>query len=99
MVTKYPTILADVLNIMSSMSEDWEYGEDITESTLLVSQLGFESLDLVVIGTSLQERYGRMPYGEFLVEIGQRTFKDATVGELVAFVHDNAANVREGGGR
>ena len=99
MVTRYPTILADVLDIMSTMAEDWEYGEEITEGTLLVSELGFESLDLVVIGTSLQERYGRMPYGEFLVDIGERTVKDATVGELVAFVHDHAASLQVGGDR
>jgi acyl carrier protein len=99
MVTKYPAILADVLDIMSSMAEDWEYGEEIEESTLLVSELGFESLDLVVIGTSLQERYGRMPFGEFLADIGQRTVKDATVGELVTFVHENAANINVGGDR
>src|ERR1035437_10226618 len=99
MVTHYPAILADVLDIMSTMADDWEYGEEIEESTLLVSELGFESLDLVVIGTSLQERYGRMPFGEFLADIGQRPVKDATVGELVAFVRDHAANIQVGGDR
>ena len=51
--------------------------------------LGFESLDLVVLGTSIQERYGRLPFAEFLADIGQRPEKDVTVGELVAFVCDN----------
>jgi acyl carrier protein len=97
MVTKYPAILADILDIMSTMSDDWEYGNEINESTFLFSELGFESLDLVVFGTSLQDRYGRMPFAEFLTDIGQRTVNDVTVGELVAFVYENSSAVTQRG--
>jgi hypothetical protein len=47
-----------------------------------------ESLDLVVLGTSLQERYGSLPFAEFLAEVGQRPVeeRDVSVGELVAYV-------------
>jgi acyl carrier protein len=96
-ITMYPAILADILDIMSTMADDWEYGEEIAESTFLFRELGFESLDLVVLGTSLQERYGRMPFAEFLADIGQREIRDVTVGELVAFVHENAGNIQAGG--
>jgi hypothetical protein len=59
-----------------------------------------ESLDLVVLGTALQERYGRMPFAEFLAEIGQRPVRerDISVGELVAFVCRNSPRAAGGEG-
>ena len=55
----YADILSDVIELMSNLAGDWEYDGDVGEETMLLSGLGFESLDLVVLGTSLQERYGR----------------------------------------
>ena len=57
---------------------------------------GLESLDLVVLGTMLQQRYGRLPFAEFLAEIGQRPVeeRDLTVAELVAFVCEHRATDR-----
>ena len=47
-----------------------------------------ESLDLVVLGTAIQKRHGKLPFAELLAEIGQRPVeeRDLSVGELVAFV-------------
>ena len=89
MTEQYQRILADVLELMSTMAEDWEYGESITPTTRMFGDLGFESLDLVVLGTAIQDRHGRLPFAEFLADIGQRPEKDVTVGELVIFVCDN----------
>lgn len=89
MSTYYQQVLADLLEFMQSMAEDWEYGGDITTDTLMFADLGFESLDLVVLGTAIQERHGRLPFAEFLAEIGQRPERDVTVGQLVSFVCDN----------
>jgi acyl carrier protein len=57
-----------------------------------------ESLDLVVLGTSLQDRYGRLPFSEFLAEIGQRPVeeRDISVGELVAFVGGHSTRIAGG---
>jgi acyl carrier protein len=81
-------VLADVLQLMNQLADDWEYTEPITPDTLLLAELGLESLDLVVLGTTIQQRYGRLPFTEFLAEIGQRPVeqRDVTVSELVAFV-------------
>ena len=36
--------------------------------TRFLADLGLESLDIVVLGTMLQQRYGRLPFAEFLEE-------------------------------
>jgi acyl carrier protein len=96
MMITQPNILGEVLSLMGQLAGDWEYSGEITPTTRLLGDLGMESLDLVVLGTSLQERYGRLPFAEFLAEIGQRPVdeRDVSVGELVAFVskHSTGAN-------
>jgi acyl carrier protein len=83
-------VLNTVLNIMNQLASDWEYSEPITSETYLFGDLGFESLDLVVLGTSLQERYGRLPFAELLADIGQRPLQDLSVGELVQFISQHS---------
>jgi acyl carrier protein len=87
MVSTFPRVLDEVVELITSLAGDWEYGGDISSNTFLLGDLGFESLDLVVLGITLQERYGRLPFAELLADIGQRQLKDLTVGELVAFVY------------
>jgi acyl carrier protein len=81
-------VLAEVLELMSQLAGDWEYHGVITPETCFLADLGMESLDLVVLGTTIQHRYGRIPFAEFLAEIGQRPVeaRDVTVGELVAYI-------------
>jgi acyl carrier protein len=69
-------IRQDILDLLSEMADDWEYDGELTETTHLLTDLGLESLDLVVLGTSIQGRYGRLPFAD----------RDVSVGELVAFV-------------
>ncbi len=89
MVMAYPQILADLLEMITRLAGDWEYSGEVTADTYLLGDLGFESLDLVVLGTAIQERYGRLPFAELLAEIGQRAVQDVTVGELVTFINDH----------
>lgn len=79
-------ILADVLDLMGTLAGDWDYDGEISQDTLLLSEMGFESLDLVVLGTAIQERYGRLPFAQLLADIGQRESRDLSVGELVEFI-------------
>jgi acyl carrier protein len=92
-------ILDDVLVLMTQLAGDWEYPGVVTPETRLLADLAMESLDLVVLGTSLQERYGRLPFSEFLAEIGQRPVeeRDVSVGELVVFVSRHSTRITEGG--
>lgn len=93
-------VLASVLELMTKLAGDWEYEDEITPETYLLGDLGLESLDLVVLGTSIQQRYGRLPFAEYLAEIGQRPVeeRDITVGELVNFVCRYRERVASGGG-
>ena len=83
-----PVVLNGVLEMLTELSGDWEYDGDITPDTFFLADLGLESLDIVVLGTLIQQRYGRLPYAEYLEELGQRPVeeRDITVAELVAFV-------------
>lgn len=100
MVVTDAQVLDDVLALMSQLAGDWEYSGTITPETCLIADLGLESLDLVVLGTSIQRRYGRLPFAEFLAEIGQRPVeeRDVSVGELVAFVCRHRDGAGGGGG-
>jgi acyl carrier protein len=81
-----------VLRTLQELSRDWEYSKDITEETGLFADLGFESLDAVVLGTSIQEHYRRpMPFAELLADIGQREVRELTIGELVSFIERHVA--------
>lgn len=91
-------VLTEVLGLMSQLAGDWEYDGEIGPQTLLLAEMGLESLDLVVLGTMIQQRYGRLPFAEFLAEIGQRPLaeRDVSVADLVYFVSEHATK-RVGG--
>jgi acyl carrier protein len=100
MTTTHHEVLDNVLSLMTQLAGDWEYPGEITPDTRLVRDLAMESLGLVVLGTAIQERYGRLPFAEFLAEIGQRPLeeRDLSIGELVEFVclHGTKVAVAQG---
>ena len=80
-------ILDSILKSLSELSQDWDYSDPIGPDSLLFSEMGLDSLDLVVLGTEMQEHYGRqMPFAEFLASIGERGQRDVAVSELVDFI-------------
>jgi acyl carrier protein len=83
-----PEVLDAVLELLNELSGDWEYDGEIRPDTYFLADLGFESLDIVVLSTLIQQRYGRLPFAEYLEELGQRPVeqRDITVSELVEFV-------------
>jgi acyl carrier protein len=77
---------AHLRELLGELAKDWDYSRPVGPDTKLFSELGFESLDAVVLGTAIQEHYQRsMPFAELLTELGQEQ-RDLTVGELVDFV-------------
>jgi acyl carrier protein len=83
-------ILDYVLKSLSELSQDWDYSDPVGPDTLLFSEMGLDSLDLVVLGTGLQEHYGQqMPFSEFLAAIGERGQRDVSVSELADFIDSN----------
>jgi acyl carrier protein len=81
-------VLAGVLDLLDELAGDWEYDGVIGPETRFIADLGLESLEIVVLGTMIQHQYGRLPFAEYLEELGQRPVeeRDVTVAELVAFV-------------
>jgi acyl carrier protein len=80
-------IYVHVRDLLVKLAEDWDSARPVGPDTRLFSELGFESLDAVVLGTSIQEHYQRsMPFAELLAELGQQQ-RDLSVRELVDFVH------------
>ena len=86
-----PQVQDELLAMVSELAEDWEYDGELTPHTRFLADMGLESLDIVVIGTMIQHRYGRLPFTEWLAEIGERPpeERDVTVAELVEFVCAN----------
>lgn len=83
-------IQADTLLLLRRLSEDWEYSGAITEGTYFLADMGFESLDVVILSAQVQEHYRQvLPFTDLFNEIGQRELKDISVGEWVDFIHQH----------
>jgi acyl carrier protein len=81
-------VLEDMLELLRMVARDWEFETPLDANTRLLADLAFESLELVVLGTAVQERFGQtFPLTEFFAEIGQRDVRDLTVGEWVDFIY------------
>jgi acyl carrier protein len=84
------SILVDVLDLMNRLARDWEYSGDISPETFLFADLGFESIDAVVLSSFIQDHYQRkFPFPQLLAEVGQREVKDIRIGELIEFIHSH----------
>jgi acyl carrier protein len=83
-------ILTDVLNLLNQLARDWEYSGEITRDTWLFADLGFESIDAVILASFVQEHYGQpLPFPQLLAEIGKREIRDLRISELVTFIHQH----------
>jgi len=76
-----------LLQKMVELTQDWDYAEPVRPESKLFTELGFESLDAVVLCTAIQEHYQTpMPFAELLAEIGQQQ-RDLSINELTDFVN------------
>ena len=81
-------IMDDVLGLMRQLADDWEYTGEITPQTRFFADMNLASLDLVVLGTALQEHYGQiLPFAEYFAELGQRGTPDIPISEWVDFIY------------
>ena len=90
MQTSRDQALAEILQFLGRLADDWEYSGEITEETYFLADMGLASLDVVILANSIQEHYGQtFPFPEFFAEIGQRELRDVSVGEWVDFIYKN----------
>src|SRR2546423_1115928 len=91
-------VLADVLQLLQTMNESWEYEKPIGEDTYLLTDLALQSMDVAILGSTIHHEYGRvLPFADFLKETAQSNRQDVTVGEVVDFIykHLNIAPVED----
>ena len=80
-------ILDYLLQKMGELTQDWDYPDPVGPESKLFTELGFESLDAVVLCTAIQEHYQTpMPFAELLAEIGEQQ-RDLSINELTDFVN------------
>jgi acyl carrier protein len=80
----------EILNDLTHVFADFqgrEYSGAIAPEVRFFADLGLASIDAVVLGESLQDRYRRpLPFGELMAEMGKREDRDLSMGELAAFL-------------
>ena len=81
-------IQVDTIALLRSLAADWDYSGEITLDTYLIQNLGSTSLDVVILSTTVQQKYDTiMPFTDLFADIGQREVRDITVGEWIDFVY------------
>jgi acyl carrier protein len=79
-------ILGDVIAVLER-DLGVQSSSAITENTRFFADLGLASIDAVVLSERIQEHYGRsLPFYELMAEMGRKTERDLSIGELVAFL-------------
>lgn len=79
-------IVEDLAGILCSF-RGREYSDPIGPETLFFADLGFASIDAVILGETLESHYGqRFPFRELLAEAGGQQARDIEVGRLAAFL-------------
>jgi acyl carrier protein len=82
-------ILTDLQELLGNF-QGREYSAEIGPETRFFADLGLASIDAVVLGESLQAHYGRpLPFGELMAELGRRTDRDLSIGELASFLQSH----------
>ncbi len=83
-------IVADLTGMIADIIQDWDldFSGGITESTGLVSDLGFQSIDVVMLVGEVHRLYGRrdLPF-EKLLAAGGAYAREITVRDLADFLH------------
>jgi acyl carrier protein len=82
-------ILDELINILSDQI-GIRFSSPIDEKTRIFADLGLASIDAVVLSETLQKHYDRpLPFNELMAQIGRRTERDLSIGELIAFLKDH----------
>lgn len=83
-------LLATLDEVVRGTFPDRDFPEPAELSTRLFADLGFASIDLVVLAERLDAHFGRrLPFGVFLKGLRDRGADDLELGELVAFLQNH----------
>ena len=66
-----------------------EYSDEITSETMFFGDLGFVSIDAIVLGETLEQQYGcPIPFQRFLGQLAEENVQDIAVGRLAQFLNE-----------
>jgi acyl carrier protein len=82
-------ILDDLITILSEQIGN-RFSCPIDEGTRMFAELGLASIDAVVLSETLQKHYDRrLPFNELMAQIGRRSERDLSIGELITFLRNH----------
>jgi acyl carrier protein len=88
-LSKKDTILDTIVRILEDMTLDWDHGYSgkISGQTRLMTDLAFESIDVVMLIVAIEEKFQRkgLPF-ESLLMVDGRYVEDLTVSQIVDFL-------------
>ena len=80
-------ILEDLAGILSNF-QGREYSGTIDRDTKFIGDLGFSSIDVVILGETLETYYAKkLRFGAFLSELAKNNVQDVKIGDLADFLH------------
>ena len=86
------TILADLLQIVSDIVQDWDldFSGGLGPKTRLVGDLGFQSIDVVMLIGEIQKHYDRrnLPFERLLLRDG-RYVAEVRIEDVADFLHEH----------
>jgi acyl carrier protein len=81
------SVLDELVCILRSFPRREYFGE-IDRHTRFFDDLEMVSIDAVVLGEKLEQRYGfKFPFNELIAALRDRQAEDLVVGELADFIH------------
>ena len=82
------SVLDDLVHILRNFPGREDYFDEIDRRTRFFDDLGMVSIDAVMLGEKLEQRYGfRFPFNELIAGLVDRQAEDLEVGELADFIH------------
>jgi acyl carrier protein len=92
-------ILDAIIRILEEITYDWdlEFDDEIGPDTKLITDLGFESIDVVQFVVAMEEHFRRrgLPWEEFLMVDG-RYVDEIRIDDAAAFLHRCLNNHEKG---
>ena len=85
-------IFSVLLQLIEELFEDWEYSGKITQETTLLSDLGFQSIDAVALGSAIEDHYDqKIPFAQYLAGLEEKGITDIKLGDFARFIQKNLA--------
>jgi acyl carrier protein len=83
------SIVHQLAEILSNF-QGREYSDPIEGHTLFFGDLGFSSIDAVILGEELESQFGQsIPFHKFLAELNERQVRDIAIGDLANFLSNH----------